>query len=264
MKSFEKLVDYMRQFDRVVVAFSGGVDSTLLLKAACDALGEDAMGVMVVSPLLPKDEIDLAYEVAEQFDLNFECIDIAFEEISAFTHNPEHRCYICKKILFKQIIDYAKDFGAEVIVDGSNVDDSSDYRPGAKAKDELGVISPFNELGFTKADIREVSKDQELLTWDIPSKACLASRIPYNQDITIEKLSMIEQAEAFLNTCGFIGNRVRHFGDYASVEVEPQDVKLLLKKTMMDRITKQLKKIGFERVEFDKEGYKTGKLNGLM
>lgn len=264
MKSFESLVDFMRQYDRVVVAFSGGVDSTLLLKAACDALGEDAIGVMMVSPLLPKDEIDLAFEVAEQFDLNFECIDIGFERISAFKHNPADRCYICKKILFKQIIDFAKEFGAEVVVDGSNVDDSTDYRPGAKAKDELGVLSPFNELGFTKADIREVSREQQLLTWDIPSKACLASRIPYNQEITIEKLSMIEQAEAFLSICGFVGNRVRHFGDYASVEVDPEQVELLMQDVMKDKVTSELKKIGFARVEFDKEGYRTGKLNELM
>ncbi|KOR26300.1 ATP-dependent sacrificial sulfur transferase LarE [Clostridium sporogenes] len=256
---YNNLINYLRGLQSVAVAFSGGVDSTLLLKAAKDALGDKAISITVVASYIPKWEIKEAKELADDIGIKSYFIEVPmFEEIR---FNPEDRCYKCKKSVFNKIKDLAKEQGIKYIVDGTNADDTKDYRPGMKALKELEVKSPLLENFINKEEIRILSKELKLDTWNKPAYACLLSRIPYNQEIKKEDLIRIEKAEVYMMKLGFRAVRVRSHGDLARIEV-PQNVRVkLFNESILDKISKEFKKLGFKYVTVDIEGYKMGSLN---
>ena len=242
------------------VAFSGGVDSSFLCYAAKAALGHRALAITIVSPMLPKSEIAAAKEVARL--VGIEHILIEEEDIDAkVAENPKDRCYHCKKIEFGRILRAAEERGITAVLDGSNTDDLGDYRPGLLALEELRVASPLREAGMAKADIRELSRRFGLPTWDKPAFACLASRIPYGETITREKLSRVEKAEEALAAYGFRQFRVRSHGGIARIEVAPEERRLLFSEEALDAISRAVKDCGFLYAAFELEGYRTGSLN---
>ncbi len=245
----------------VIVAFSGGVDSTFLLKVAKDELGEKVIGVTATSSTYPEREFKEAKRLAEEIGVRHIIIESEELNISGFKENPPNRCYFCKGELFGKLKEVAEKEKIRFIADGSNLDDVSDYRPGRKAAEELGVRSPLKEAGFTKENIRALSKELELKTWNKQSFACLASRFPYGKEITSDKLSMVDKAEDFLLSMGFRQVRVRHYDEMARIEVSKDEIKKLLNNGTSEKISKRLKEIGFKYVTVDLEGYRTGSMN---
>jgi uncharacterized protein len=257
------LLDTISSLGSAAVAFSGGVDSSFLCHAAAAALGKKAVAVTIVSPMLPKSEIDCAAGIARRVGIEHILIEEAGieEEVAA---NPRERCYFCKKIEFGRIIEAAGKRGIAAVLDGSNMDDLGDYRPGLKALEELGIRSPFREAGLTKNEIRELSRRFDLPTWDKPAFACLASRIPYGERIDREKLSRVEKAEDFLRAKGFRQFRVRSHQDLARIEVARDERPGLFDETLLDEISAALKSLGFLYVALELEGYAMGSLNRVM
>ncbi len=260
---YQTLLSVIKQYPSAAVAFSGGVDSTFLCKAVFDALDRKSLAVTVISPLIPQREADLARKTAASIGILHKIITIS-ELSPAVAANPPDRCYYCKDIIFKRIITAAKEEGISVIFDGSNKDDLEDYRPGIRALRELEVVSPLQEAGFYKEEIRELSRQLGLETWDLPAYACLASRIPYNSVITGEKLSMVEQGEDYLHGLGFRQIRLRHHGEIARIEVARDEMNRLFNTELMDQIAKKLKQIGFLYVCLELEGYRMGNLNNSL
>lgn len=259
-EKYNALIRFIISTKSAAVAFSGGVDSSFLCHAAAAALGKNAVAITIVSPMLPQSEIDWAKRIAaltgiKHILVNEDHID---EEVAA---NPRDRCYYCKKIEFGKIIDTAREYNAEVVFDGSNMDDLNDYRPGLRALAELKVCSPLREAGLNKAEIRELSKRFALPTWDKPAFACLASRIPYGERIDREKLSRIEKAEDFLRAEGFVQFRVRSHGDIARIEVARDERKRFFDEILLDRAAQKIKSLGFLYAAFELEGYIMGSLN---
>jgi uncharacterized protein len=256
-----RLTEILMGYSTLAVAFSGGVDSTFLLAAAKEALGEGVTAVTVDSPIHSRREIREARALARS--LGVKHMVIPFEEFTApgFVTNPPERCYTCKQLIFADILRIADSLGIQRVAHGVNVDDLEDYRPGLKAAEEMGVASPLAEAGLTKADIRALSRKMQLPTWNKPSMACLASRIPYGRPITREALRMVEMAEESLLKLGFDGSRVRHHGAVARIEVAQRELKKTLQKEMRAEILKRLKRIGFKHVAVDLEGYVPGSLN---
>ncbi|AEF85090.1 conserved hypothetical protein [Treponema primitia ZAS-2] len=244
----------------VAVAFSGGVDSSFLCHAATAALGKRAIAITVVSPMLPKSEIDGATLVAGKVGIEHILIEESEidEEVAA---NPKERCYYCKKIEFGNILQEAKKRGINTVLDGSNLDDLGDYRPGLKALSELQIFSPLREAGLRKQEIRDLSKRFDLPTWDKPAFACLASRIPYGERIDRDKLSRVEKAEVRLQEAGFRQFRVRSHGDTARIEVAPEERRRFFDEKLLDSISRDLKSYGFLYVSLELEGYVMGNLN---
>jgi uncharacterized protein len=259
-RKYERLLDLLAEKGGAAVAFSGGVDSSFLCYAAREALGDRAIAITVVSPMLPKSEIKGAGEVAAQigikhFLIEEEEID---EEVAA---NPKERCYFCKKLEFAAIVAEAEKHGVHTVLDGSNMDDSGDYRPGLKALEELGICSPLRAVELGKEEIRELSRRFRLPTWDKPAFACLASRIPYGERIDRKKLSRIEQAEEVLRGAGFRQFRVRSHGDIARIEVAPEERRRFFNETAMDSLSRELKALGFLYAALELEGYAMGSMN---
>ena len=259
-EKYEALLRFIAAQGSVAVAFSGGVDSSFLCHAAAAALGDRAVAITVVSPMLPKREIDGAVDFAAKAGIKHILVEEAEieEEVAA---NPKERCYFCKKIEFGTILRAAKERGINAVLDGSNVDDLGDYRPGLKALEELHIQSPLREAGLTKADIRDLSRRFDLPTWDKPAFACLASRIPYGERIDRQKLSRVEKAEALLRAEGFVQFRVRSHGDIARIEVAPEERRRFFDEEALDRIAAGIKGLGFLYAALELEGYAMGSLN---
>ncbi len=262
--SKDYLVDlrgYLQKLGKVVVAFSGGVDSTFLLKAAVDALGANVLAVTGRSTAFPERELQEALQFAQSLGVNHLIIDSEELDVEGFSDNPTNRCYLCKKELFSKIISIANEHNIEAVLDGSNADDSNDYRPGMKALHELGVKSPLQDLGIDKEEIRKLSKEWGLPTWDKPSFACLSSRFPYGEKITKDKLSMVDQAEQYLLELGFRQVRVRHHGELARIEVGPEERMSFFEEGLIEKVYQNFKKIGFVYTALDLKGYRTGSMN---
>lgn len=259
IEKLEKLKESLKNMQKVAVAFSGGVDSTFLLKTAHDTLGDNALAVTVRSCLVPRRELEEAENFCKVNGISQLFIDAKPLEIPGFEKNPEDRCYICKRSIFQQIIELSTQHGIAHVCEGSNADDIKDYRPGMKAVSELGIKSPLREASLTKAEIRELSKMMNLATWNKPSFACLASRFVYGEKIDETSLKMVEAAEQFLLDSGFSQMRVRVHGEMARIEVLPGDFPLMLKNAA--RINGALKELGFSYVTMDLQGYRTGSMN---
>jgi uncharacterized protein len=257
---YRRLLDLIAGKGSAAVAFSGGVDSSFLCHAAREALGDRAAAITVVSPMLPRSELDCARQVSAQvgirhFFVEEEGID---EEVAA---NPRERCYFCKKIEFGAILEEARKHGIHTVLDGSNMDDLGDYRPGLRALAELEICSPLREAGLSKAEIRELSRRFGLSTWDKPAFACLASRIPYGERIDRQKLNRVERAEDLLREAGFRQLRVRSHGDIARIEVAPRERRRFFDEALLDSLSQKLKSCGFLYVALELEGYAQGNLN---
>jgi uncharacterized protein len=247
----------------LVVAFSGGTDSTFLLKAAKEALGDRVAAFTMAAPYHLQWEIREAAGLAEGMGVRqiLRRQETIAPEIRS---NPPDRCYLCKKSLFTEIARFAGEEGFERVADGTNADDTADYRPGMKALKELGIRSPLLETGFTKEDIRALSRQIGLPTWDKPAYACLLSRIPYGQEITEADLRKIEQAEVYLLSLGFKTIRVRLHGDAARIEVPPEERKKLFNTELLDTIAEKMKTFGFTYATLDLQGYRMGSLNEVL
>lgn len=257
----EKLKEGLKRLEGVLVAYSGGVDSTLLLRVARDVLNERVLAVTARSPIHPEREYREAKEMAEA--LGVRLLSIWTDELSQveFSRNDRDRCYWCKRWLLTELKDLARREGLEWVVEGSNLDDLKGYRPGMRARDELGVRSPLCEAGLNKEEVRLLSKELGLPTWDKPSLACLASRIPYGTPITRELLRKVERAEEVLLSMGLRQVRVRHHGRIARIEVEPAEMERLLRRRT--ELVSALRGLGYGYVTLDLEGYRSGSLNEI-
>ncbi len=258
------LRDNLRKFGSLAVAFSGGVDSAFLLKAAYDVLGERVMAVTAHSPALPHRELREAEAFARALGVGHIVIRTDEFTLNDYVDNPTDRCYFCKREIFTQISAIASQHGLHCVADGSNVDDRGDYRPGMRALQELGVVCPLSEAGLGKQEIRILSRQMGLPTWDKPALACLSSRIPYGQKITREKIASIEKAEMFLQDLGFRQVRVRHHGDIARIEVSEAEMLRFFDAGVMDKTVAALNQYGFSYVTLDLRGYRTGSLNEVI
>jgi len=261
-KKLKKLKDILKKMKGVVVAFSGGVDSTFLLKVAVDTLGKkNVLAVTARSESYPQREFAEAKSLAKIIGAQHMIMNTSELKIKNFKNNPADRCYYCKKELFSKLMAIAKKKGFFCCADGTNYDDLRDTRYGMIASKELGVRSPLLEAKMTKADIRHFSRKLGLKTWNKPAFACLASRFPARSTISRKKLKVVERAEDFLISLGVTQVRVRHYGKIARIEVYPDDMNILIKKVNRSIISKKFKKLGFLYTTVDLEGYKTGSMN---
>jgi len=261
---YEKLQRILKGMARFVLAYSGGVDSTFLLKASQETKGCEVLPVTAVSETYTSKELKEARSFAKGNKLGHVVIETEELKNKDFKDNPPERCYFCKAELFSKMYAIAKSKNIRWMADGANADDFKDFRPGLKAAGEAGVRHPLAEAGFTKADVRRLSKKMGLKTWDKPAVACLASRIPYYNEITIKKLMTVEKAEEILKSMGLKEVRVRHYGDTARIEVEPDKFKALLLQKNRDKIVKSFKKFGFKYITLDIEGFRSGSMNEVL
>jgi uncharacterized protein len=254
-----RLDTILKDLNSFVVAFSGGVDSTFLLHRAHKVRKSAIVAITIRTPYIPSREIDGAVEFTRSFGINHKIIDIPFPEM--IRSNPIDRCYLCKKAIFTDLLSFAKKNNYQFVVDGTNADDTGDFRPGIKALNELGIRSPLLESGLTKKDIRELSREEDLETWDKPAMACLLTRIPYDTEISQGTLRLVEEAENMLFELGYPGTRVRIHGDLARIECMPGYIEKIIHNPDKEHIISNLKKIGFRYVSLDLEGYRTGSSN---
>ncbi|MHC4713188.1 MAG: ATP-dependent sacrificial sulfur transferase LarE [Planctomycetota bacterium] len=262
-EKYEKLREIVAGTGGLLVAFSGGVDSSFLAKVAHDVLGERSLAVTVRSKIHPSFEEREAAEVAGAIGIRYRTIEADPLGVGGFKENPPERCYICKTAILSVLKRIATDEGLDAVAEGSNASDTGDFRPGMKAVKEQGALSPLFEAGLTKDEIRELSCRLGLPTWNKPSYACLASRIPYGREITEDKLRAIDEAEEFLRFRGYRIVRVRHHGEIARIELSPEDLKRFLAEEDLAAVSRGLKAMGFRYVTLDLEGYRTGSLNPL-
>ena len=263
-EKLSKLKEVVSKLESVVVAFSGGVDSTLVAKVCYDALKGNSMAVTARSETYPDFEFKEAQTLAKEIGIQHLVIDTSELAIEGFANNPPERCYFCKTELFGKLKDIAKQHGFLNVADGANLDDTQEFRPGLQASKELKVRSPLKEAGLTKKDIREVSKMLNLPNWNKPAYACMSSRFPYGQSITEEKLSMVSKAEKYLRRLGLVQFRVRHHETIARIEVLPEDIHILTNSPAREELTAKFKEIGFTYVALDLEGYRSGSMNEVL
>ena len=259
MNKLKDLENYLINLESIAIAFSGGVDSTFLLKIASNVLKEKVIAITILSCFYPKREKEEAKNFCLENNIKQIFIEINPLEIDSLKQNPTNRCYICKKFLFTKIKEIALQNNIKYVCDGTNFGDIKDYRPGLKALEELKILSPLKEVQLTKQEIRDFSKDMNLKTWNKPSFACLATRFPVNNEISIEKLKMVEKAEDLLFNLKFKQFRVRIHNDIAKIEVLQNDFEKILQNKEI--ITKTFKEIGFKFITLDLNGYKTGNMN---
>jgi len=258
----EKLKALLSAMEKALIAFSGGVDSTFLLFMAKETLGaENILAVIAQSPTYPVEEVEAAIKIADNLGVKCRIIDTEEFQDENFVSNPQDRCYFCKKELFAKLKELAGENGIEPVLDGSNLNDLSDYRPGTRAKNEFGIRSPLQEAELTKEEIRELSKAAGLPTWDKPSMACLSSRIPYGTRITRDVLYKIGEAEKFLRSLGLKQVRVRHHDVVARIEVGEEEIVTILNDGLREKIIKKLEELGYFFVALDLKGYRTGSMN---
>lgn len=258
------LREVLSSLESICIAYSGGVDSTFLLRVSKDVLGENVLAVTATSPTYPQRELNEAIESAQKMGVRHLLISSNELDIPGFSENTTNRCYYCKHDLFRKLKAEAEKYGIKAVADGSNYDDTEDYRPGRKAAKEIGVRSPLCEAELTKNEIRYLSRELGLSTWNKPSLACLSSRIPYNEKITEEKLNQVEEAEGILRNLGFTQFRVRHHNDIARIEFIPEEMSALNVYEMRLSIDSALKSLGFKYVTVDLKGYRTGSMNEVL
>jgi len=256
------LLNHLKSYKQVAVAFSGGVDSTLLLKLSQLALDDKVLAITVKTPYIPAWEIEEGATFTRQHKIKHKIFEFPF--LHQLKENPKDRCYWCKNHLFKFMLAEIRKDNIDTLVDGTNVDDLKDFRPGLRALKELGIKSPFLELKVTKTEIRRFSQELELPTWEKPAYACLLTRIPYGQEIKNGELKRIEQAENYLRNIGFNGSRVRVHGNLARIEVMKEHLKTILEPELFHKIADILREIGFTYVTLDMEGYRTGSHNEAL
>ena len=255
------LYDRIGSCKNIAVAYSGGVDSTLVLAVAGRIHNTNAVAVTAVSPLQPTSEVQEAFKTARSLGVSHYRVETCEMDHDEFLENSENRCYVCKKIVFSDVRQVVETMGIDTIAHGANVDDLKDYRPGMKAAEEMGLMAPLIEAEMTKADIRELSKQMGLPTWNKPSAACLASRIPYGTPISPNALEMVEAAENVLTALGFTGFRVRHYSETAKIELRPKEFSRMLAPERRLVVIGELRRIGYSYITMDLEGYASGRLN---
>jgi len=259
---FSSLQKILREMNKVVVAYSGGVDSTFLLKAAVDTLGtENVLACISIGPVEPKRQLDIAKKAAKSIGVKLKTIKADDLSDPNFTANKADRCFHCKSHLCKVLLDIAKEQGFKYVIFGTNYDDLDDFRPGNRAMKVFGIRSPLAEAKLTKKDIRQLSRDIGLPTADLPSSPCLASRIAYGLEVTGERLKQIDEAEDFLRSLGFVELRVRHHDNIARIEVNPQDIEKVATEPLRSQIVNKIKSLGFKFVTIDLQGFRSGSLN---
>ncbi len=256
-----KLTARLKTFDSLAVAFSGGVDSAFLAVAAKEALGSKMVALKAVSPIHPQREHRAALKFAGLFDIPLMVIETEELKVPGFADNPADRCYLCKRYLMSLMRAQAGKTGFAHVAHGANVDDLGDYRPGFRATEELGIVAPLVDAGLTKADIRALSREMGLPTWNRPSMACLASRIPYGRPLSARILTRVAEAENVLYDLGVETCRVRHHGNVARIEIDPGGIPRLAEKSIRDILVKKLRAIGYDHICLDLEGYVQGSLN---
>ena len=263
-EKLDHLKKTLRDMGTVLVAYSGGVDSAFLAVTAHEVLGKNSLAVFAASPVAPPMEKEEAEALAHNIGLRFKIIESSEMSNPDFVANPPERCYYCKRELFSELRPIAQAEGLKWIADGTNADDLSDFRPGRKASAEAGIRSPLLEAGLTKAEIRQLSHAQGLPTWDRPASPCLASRIPYGIPVTAETLNKIARGEQYLHSLGLRQLRLRHHGDIARIELDPEDMDKIIKPEIRQDIVKHLKALGYKYVTLDLTGYRIGSLNEVL
>ncbi|MFC1557000.1 ATP-dependent sacrificial sulfur transferase LarE [candidate division KSB1 bacterium] len=263
-QKLERLKKIIEDMGGVVIGFSGGVDSTFLLKVAAGVLKDRALGVIATSSTYPERELHEAKQLAGQIGACIRIIETEEDKHPKFVSNPTDRCYYCKSELFSKLVKIAREENMDFVADGSNIDDEGDFRPGMKALAEIGVRSPLREAGLNKTEIRDLSKRLGLPTHDKPSFACLSSRFPYGSSITPEKLKMVDAAENYVRELGFRTVRVRHYDTTARIELDIEELPHIVENQVRGKIVNKLKEIGYIYITIDLEGFRSGSMNEVL